>query len=98
MSPRPKSRPWQDEFDTATRLLAEHGGAVTWSQHDHEAFRYLSDDALLIFYPHCTTAGHRHIRVRSQHSRDPRKAAALMQMLNGAEMHRCTFSFKKLPA
>lgn len=78
------------EYETAKERLAPLGGIVEPGSNDYEAFIYTSPGLRLIFYPHKTSAGNRHIRVRTSGSYDSKKLRAAIFAL--AE-NTCTFQF-----
>jgi len=83
---------WQEELTVAKDVLSHYGGEIKVLGYDYEAFRYVSPSVTLIFYPHKTSAGNYHLRVRSQHSKDKKLAEALMRKLDKAAGYNCTFS------
>jgi hypothetical protein len=83
---------YKDEFRQAEEFFADKGGVVEWSTHDYQAFTYKQEDKIsLVFYPHKTTAGNHHIRVRDQGSKDKSLAKTLMHDLSKTT-GTCTFS------
>lgn len=89
---------YKTEFTQAQEALGAfikaYEGELTWSQHDYQAFQYKDDEVCLIFYPHKTSAFNKHIRVRSQNSKDKARADEMMKLLNGFSGYNCTFSKK----
>lgn len=83
-------RYFRDEFEKAKHRLAPLGGKVSPGVHDYEAFIYEADGIRLIFYPHKTSAGNHHIRVRKGGSCHPAKLKAAIFAL--AE-NSCTFYY-----
>lgn len=89
-------RHYAAEFQTAARVLERFGqksGHLVWGKNDYEAFLYTEMGVRLIFYPHRTSAGNYHIRVRSQGSKQPKRAMTLMAMLYIGAGNNCTFSW-----
>jgi hypothetical protein len=78
------------EFETARARLAPLGGTVDHGEHDYEAFTYTAPGVRLIFYPHKTSAGNQHIRVRAGGKCEAGKVRAAIFAL--AE-NSCTFQF-----
>lgn len=58
-------RAWKHVKAVAASRLAEIGGALDWSPHAHEVLRWSHPELTLIFYPHRTSAGNYHVRVRA---------------------------------
>lgn len=87
-------REFKDDFALAAKIL---GKPVEWSPHAYEAFRFESKNVKLIFYPHRTSAGHYHIRVRDGGSVDVSLARKLMVKLYEDSGFNRTFSCKNLP-
>ena len=78
------------EFATAKERLAHLGGVVSAGVHDYEAFTYEGSGVRLIFYPHKTSAGNHHIRVRTSGKFDK---AALRELIFALAENSCTFQF-----
>jgi hypothetical protein len=83
-------RYFRDEFLVAQERLRPLGGKVTPGVHDYEAFVYEAEGVRLIFYPHKTSAGNYHIRVRTGGKCNPAKVKAAIYAL--AE-NSCTFQY-----
>jgi len=69
-------------------------GMVAPGGHDYEAWTYSDDRVRIMFYPHKTSAGNRHIRVRDIGSREIMKADEVMAKLDNLSGFNCTFSRK----
>ena len=78
------------EFAMAALIL---GKQPEWSPHDYEAFTYKNGGVSLVFYPHRTSAGNYHIRVRDNGSSDKGEAYRLMAMLDHGAGPCCTFRY-----
>ncbi len=89
-----KRLPYEEEFAIAEKVLAQYGGVLARSTAQYEAFTFRSRDVALIFYPHRTSAGNYHLRVRDNGSRDKKLADALMRKLDAAAGNNCTFTRK----
>lgn len=78
------------EFEIAKARLAPLGGTFIVGTHNFEAFVYKGDGVKLLFYPHKTSAGNRHLRVRTAGAfkRDALRAAIFALAENS-----CTFQF-----
>lgn len=74
-------------------MLGSQG--LEWSKHEYQAFVFKSENVSLVFYPHKTSAGHYHIRVRDQGSKNKAEAKRLMWELDEAAGFNCTFSKKR---
>lgn len=84
-----------EEFELAKAALKPLGGEVYWVDHDYEAFRYKADGVLLIFYPHQTTAGNHHLRVRcAANSNIEAAAIAVKTILEAKKCIDCKFQAK----
>lgn len=85
------------EFAMASLVLKDAPGELSWSSNDYEAFRFVSRDVTLIFYPHATSGtGNVSIRVRQQASKKPGRALRLMSLLYIGAGHNTTFSWKHM--
>lgn len=78
------------EFETAKARLATLGGDVLPGEHDYEAFTYSAPGIRLIFYPHRTSAGNYHIRVRAAGKPETKK---LRDAIFALAENTCTFQF-----
>lgn len=85
---------FRDEFEKAKARLAPLGGVVSAGVHDYEAFIYEGEGLRLVFYPHKTTAGNQHIRVRTTGKFDQQK---LRQAIYALAENTCTFQFPADP-
>jgi len=79
------------EFKMAKKILKDFKGDFKWSKNDYEAFTFKNDNINIIFYPHKTSAGNYHIRVRGT-GNNIKDVLALLYNKSGFN---CTFSFKK---
>lgn len=82
---------YQGEFEIAQKGLSGRIGTLEWSPHEYEAFIWSEDGARVVFYPHRTSAGNYHLRVRDAGSKDKALADRIMQLLDDA-VSGCTFS------
>lgn len=81
------------EFAMAQMVLK--GGKIEWSENDYEAFRFVSPDVCLIFYPHKTSStGNVSIRVRDSNSKNKASAKNLMSILYIGAGNNNTFMWK----
>jgi len=78
------------EFQKAQARLAPLGGKVEPGVFDYEAFTYTAPGLKLIFYPHRTTAGNYHIRIRHVGKPDPK---ALRAAIFALAENTCTFTY-----
>jgi hypothetical protein len=84
------------EFERAQNfLLPLYGGIISWSNADYEAFQYTNDGIRLIFYPHKTSAGNYHIRVRDGGSKNKVRAQAIIDVIQLDLSTDCTFQQAK---
>lgn len=81
---------WKRERAAAEARLAALGGRLDWSQHAYEVMRWEHKDLVLIFYPHRTTAGNYHIRIRTGRCSD---RDLLRKCIHALAENSCTFSF-----
>ena len=81
---------FRQEFQVACERLAHLGGTVTPGVHDYEAFVYEGEGVRLVFYPHATSAGNRHIRIRA--TGKPKEKALRAAIFALAE-NSCTFQY-----
>ncbi|KMW48113.1 hypothetical protein DEE91_00885 [Ralstonia pickettii] len=84
-------RDYKLEFEIARVVLDGEPGELAWGVHDYEAMTFASADVRLIFYPHKTSAGNYHLRIRDQASKDKERAQSLMDRLQIGSGHSCTF-------
>lgn len=82
------------DFETAKARLAPLGGTFIVGTHNFEAFVWKGDGVKLLFYPHKTSAGNRHLRVRTAGAFKP---AALRAAIFALAENTCTFQFPADP-
>lgn len=102
----PKREPWKDEFEWATAVCAPLGCTVERSTAMFEIAKVKGDGVSLVIYPHRTTAGHYHARVRNNGSKNPEQAQRVMTALDNGEglpeqvaqrvRGSCTFQHKRV--
>lgn len=85
---------WQEEFNKVKEILPE--AKIEWVLENYIAFKIKGKDYTLVAYPHKTSAGNHHIRIRDENSKDKFKAVGAMKKLDDSE-NSCTFSVKKWP-
>ena len=78
------------EFKLAKKILKDLNGKFDWSNNDYEAFTFKSDNLSLIFYPHRTSAGNYHIRVRG----NGKKIKEVLKLLYNKSGYNLTFYYK----
>lgn len=81
---------YNGEFKLATTILKDFGGTLEWSSNDYEAFTFKSAELNIIFYPHKTSAGNHHIRVRGT----GKNIGRVLDLLDKKAGYNCTFSRK----
>jgi hypothetical protein len=86
------ARLYLDEYNLAKKILKSLRGHLEWSTHEAEAFRFKTGDVLLVFYPHRSTNGHYHIRVRDAASRNSEYADFIMRKLCQESGNNSTFT------
>lgn len=77
--------PWAEEFGWAVAICKPLGCTVEKSKAMFELATVKGDGVSLVIYPHRTTAGNYHLRVRDNSSKDRAKAAAVMRALDHGE-------------
>lgn len=85
---------YREEFDLASAALKGRDGSLEWSEVDYIAFVWSGPTVCIVFYPHKTSAGNYHIRVRDQGSKDKALAVKIMDELDSAAGYNCTFTRK----
>lgn len=78
------------EFKMAKKILQSFNGELEWSSNDYQAFTFKSKKLKLIFYPHKTSAGNYHIRVRGT----GKNIGSILNLLYSKSGFNCTFSHK----
>lgn len=81
---------YKSEFNLAKKILKDFEGKLEWSNSEYEAFTFKSDNLSLIFYPHRTSAGNYHIRVRGK----GKNLESVLKLLHEKSGYNCTFSHK----
>lgn len=85
---------WKGVHAAAMTRLKGFGGALAWSANQHEVMRWVHADLVLIFYPHRTTAGNYHIRVRAGRCNDRK---LLRKCVMALAENTCNFQFPTEP-
>lgn len=86
---------YANEFNRAFHFLIPlYRGELTWTKADYQAFVYQTEGVRLIFYPHKTSAGNQHIRVRDGGSKNKVRAQAILDVIQLDLATDCTFSQK----
>lgn len=85
-----QTRYFRREFLAAKIRLAPMSGVVTPGEHDYQAFVFSMPGLRLVFYPHKTSAGNAHIRVRTEGKFNQKLLNRAISLL--AE-NSCTFQF-----
>lgn len=103
-----RTEPWRQEILWASQICAAFGCNVYRSTADYEIAKVNGDGISLVIYPHRTTAGNYHVRVRDNGSKNRLGARRVMSALDAGEglpekeaervRFSCTFSAKKLPS
>lgn len=90
---------WSDDLAVARDVCAELGLQLSLTDADYQVAKITGEGVRLVIYPHKTTAGHRHLRVRNENSTNPARAAEAMVALDKAKTGWCTFSsnLRRLP-
>jgi hypothetical protein len=86
---------WKGVHAAAAQRLAHFGGVLAWSEVRHEVLRWVHADLVLIFYPHKTTAGNYHVRVRAGRCADRK---LLRKCVMALAENTCNFQFPTEPA
>lgn len=96
--------PYAEEIGWAETICAPFGCVVARSLHQFEVATVKGEDVRLVIYPHRSTAGHYHLRVRDNGSKNKARAAGVMRAMDRGEglpptesdrVHfSCTFSVK----
>ena len=83
MSLSTKRRKYKGIYQYVKERLAKEPGRVTYSPHAWQLLKYKSNDGdvTLVFYPHKSSAGNRHLRVRSENSKNKNEALRIMTEL-----------------
>ena len=84
---------WMREYKKAHDVLNIE---PEWVLKDYIVFRIRGGDYTLVGYPHKTTAGNYHLRIRDENSKNKYKAVLAMKKLDESTIG-CTFSVKKWP-
>ena len=77
-----KRRPWQDHYDVAALILKDEPGEMVSAADAYVAFRYREPGVRIVFYPHQTSGGHYHIRIRDEGSKDKARYAQMAGRLH----------------
>ena len=80
MSLSTKRRKYKGIYQYVKEQLKDELGKVTYSPHAWQLLKYKSNDGdvTLVFYPHKSSAGNRHLRVRDENSKNKNEALRIM--------------------
>jgi hypothetical protein len=88
-------RGWPNEKKLLTKFCAENGYELVESEAAYITAKLKTENVCIVIYPHQTkSTGNRHLRVRSEHSKDEQKAYDIMCELDQLAGSNCTFSLK----
>lgn len=85
---------WSDDLRIAAKYCKQHGLTLELVDIQYQVAKIKGDDIKLVIYPHKTSSGHYHLRVRDESSKDKEKAIQHMYGLDIAAGFNCTFSHK----
>lgn len=83
---------WSDELELAHGVAQAEGVKLLVSYHDYQVAKLVGEGVKLCIYPHKTSAGNHHLRVRDEGSKDKARAAAVARALDKSREFWCTFS------
>lgn len=85
-----------NQYRTAKKFFSILPGELKVSLNDYELWRYKEEDnqVSILFYPHKTSCGNYHVRVRDQSSKNKDRADMIMQILDMLYPFERTFSRK----
>jgi hypothetical protein len=84
---------WADDLKIADGFAQAYGLTLQLTDADYQVAKLVGRGVRLVLYPHKTSAGHHHLRVRDENSSDKALAQKLMALLDYAAGFNCTFSF-----
>jgi hypothetical protein len=87
-----KLKQWAAELSLAARVAADYGGDVSVSDSAYQIGKVVGSDYRIVIYPHKTSAGNYHARVRDENSKNKSRANEVMSALDRAAGFNCTFS------
>ncbi len=85
---------WSHDLEIAYRIAAENDSKLYRATDAYVVARVIGHGVRLALYPHRTTAGNYHLRVRDEASKDARKALAVADALDRGAGFNCTFQMK----
>ncbi len=85
---------WAAVREAAQTRLTGLNGQLVASETQYEIMRWVHDDLVLIFYPHRTTAGNYHVRVRAGKCGDRK---LLRRCVMALAENSCSFQFPTEP-
>lgn len=100
-----EQKPWRESINVLKAFAEKLGLTVELrnpSCPEYQLARLTCDGVRLIAYPHKTTAGNHHVRIRNEHSKNVAKATEIMKALwwrnNWVEKKGfCGFEIKNFP-
>jgi hypothetical protein len=85
---------WDEDLRLARDVAARYVCMVYLDDAPYHVAKIKGDGVQLVLYPHQTSAGNHHMRVRDEGSRDAQKALEISDALNKSAGFNCTFSMK----
>lgn len=83
---------WSDELSIALKVASAEGAYLFLTDAPYQVAKVIGDRFKLVIYPHRTTAGNYHLRVRDEGSADKERARTVALALNRAAGCNCTFT------
>lgn len=99
MSKRRQPVPFEEETALLSKVSEEKGYSVEWRNPGpptYQLAKITGPGFCLIAYPHKTSAGHHHIRLRDERSKDKRAADIAILEFDKAAGNNCTFQSKHM--
>lgn len=85
---------WDEDLTLARDVSEKHGCKVFLDDAPYQVAKIKGDGVQLVIYPHQTSAGNHHLRVRDESSKDAKKALEVADALNKVTGFNCTFRMK----
>lgn len=84
----------KEQMALAEKIALENNCSIEPGADQYQTAKIVGDGVKLVIYPHKSTAGNYHLRIRDENSKDPVKALAIANALDVDSGFSCTFQMK----
>ena len=85
---------WEEDLRLARDIAARYCCMVYLDDTPYHIAKIKGDDIQLVLYPHKTSAGNHHMRIRDEGSKDAKSALSIADALHTTSGFNCSFQMK----